>query len=182
MAFPTSPAAFQAQYRGWRERAQAGIPLDWVRGVELGDPRPPTSCCPGDDGLRERYCSQKGRPTASCCQSGTPTGDNPVLVGYAQKIRGNHSLRNETLTSDLPTGSGWKSLALAAHVLPTLGQLAPRLVAHLYDRGRCNGRRAPGQRCDWTIGRRRDRHPQQSAAELSMLGADKGGTIDFQSG
>jgi hypothetical protein len=25
-SFPTSPAAFQAQYRGWRERAQAGHP------------------------------------------------------------------------------------------------------------------------------------------------------------
>jgi hypothetical protein len=25
----------------------------------IGDPRRPTSCCRGDDGLRERYCSQK---------------------------------------------------------------------------------------------------------------------------
>jgi hypothetical protein len=32
-------------------------------------------------------------------------------------------------------GSGWKSLALAAHVFLTLGQLAPRLVAHLYAAG-----------------------------------------------
>ena len=32
--FPTSAAAFQAQCRGWRERAQAGHPADWVRGVE----------------------------------------------------------------------------------------------------------------------------------------------------
>jgi hypothetical protein len=27
-SFPTSPAAFQAQYRGWRERAQAGHHAD----------------------------------------------------------------------------------------------------------------------------------------------------------
>jgi Family of unknown function (DUF5335) len=34
MVIPTSPAAFQAQYRGWRERAQAGPPAGMGAGVE----------------------------------------------------------------------------------------------------------------------------------------------------
>ena len=33
-SFPTSPAAFQAQYRGGENAPWQDIPLDWVRGVE----------------------------------------------------------------------------------------------------------------------------------------------------
>jgi hypothetical protein len=79
----------------------------------IGDPRRPTSCCRGGDGLRERYCSQKDGPQLSCCQSTVRLGGHVQSGTRRVKIRGIIPFVNKTLTSGLPIGSAGKRLMIS---------------------------------------------------------------------
>src|SRR5712671_3539878 len=62
--------------------------------------------------IRCAIYTRKSTPLARCVWEGM---SNPNTRRVAQKIRGNHSLRKQTLTSGLPIGSGGKCLMNWAH-------------------------------------------------------------------
>ena len=77
----------------------------------IGDPRPPTSCCRGGDGLRERYCSQKEKAHSFLLSVRHSHGafgracPIRVPVGSPRKSAAIIPFVNKTLTSGLPIGS-----------------------------------------------------------------------------